>query len=60
MDILLDSHTLLWFLWDDPKLSAGAKILIQNPDNHKLVSIASCWEIAIKSNWSWVNQVGHS
>jgi len=46
--LLLDTHTMLWFFWDDPQLSAGAKTLIEDADNRKLVSIASCWEIAIK------------
>jgi len=46
--LLLDTHTILWFFWDDPQLSAGAKTLIEHADNRKLVSIASCWEIAIK------------
>lgn len=49
MDLLLDSHAMLWFFWDDPKLSSAAKTLIEDPDNRKLVSIASCWEIAIKA-----------
>jgi len=47
--LLLDSHALLWFVWDDPKLSQSAKALIEDPHNRKLVSIASCWEIAIKA-----------
>jgi len=47
-DLLLDTHTMLWFIWDDPMLSPAAKRLIENPVNRKLVSIASCWEIAIK------------
>src|ERR1700677_240071 len=46
--LLLDTHTMLWFFWDDPQLSTSAKTLIENADNRKLVSIASCWEIAIK------------
>lgn len=48
MNLLLDSHTFLWFVWDDPQLSTTAKALIQDPANQKLVSVASCWEIAIK------------
>jgi len=48
MILLLDTQALLWFVWDDPQLSAVAKGLIEDPDNRKLVSIASCWEIAIK------------
>jgi PIN domain nuclease of toxin-antitoxin system len=47
--LLLDTHTLLWFLRDDPSLSTVAKALIQDPANRKFVSVASCWEIAIKA-----------
>jgi len=47
--LLLDAHALLWFLKDDPQLSAAAKAAIELPANRKLVSMASCWEIAIKA-----------
>jgi len=47
--LLLDTHALLWFLRDDPLLSATAKAAIVAPTNRKLVSVASCWEIAIKA-----------
>jgi len=46
--LLLDSHTLLWFIWDDPNLSQTARSLIEDSANRKLVSVAICWEIAIK------------
>jgi PIN domain nuclease of toxin-antitoxin system len=46
--LLLDTHTMLWFFWDDSQLSQQARGLIEDADNRKLVSIASCWEIAIK------------
>jgi PIN domain nuclease of toxin-antitoxin system len=49
MTLLLDTHTFLWFCQDDPSLSASAKALIEDPSNRKLVSLASCWEIAIKA-----------
>ncbi len=49
MTLLLDTHAFLWFCQDDPLLSAAAKTHIENPANRKLVSIASCWEIAIKA-----------
>lgn len=48
MNLLLDTHALLWFLDDDPKLVPTAKALIEDPANHKFVSVATCWEIAIK------------
>lgn len=48
MKILLDTQAFLWFITDDPKLSAFARSLIENPDNERLFSIAGLWEIAIK------------
>jgi PIN domain nuclease of toxin-antitoxin system len=46
--LLIDSHALLWFVWDDSNLSPTAKALLEDPANQKLVSMATCWEIAIK------------
>ena len=48
MNLLLDSHALLWFFADDSRLSPSAKEAIENPANRSFVSLASCWEIAIK------------
>ncbi len=46
---LLDTHVLLWWLFDDPILSSHARSIIQAPENTILVSSASSWEIATKS-----------
>ncbi|AEP13142.1 MULTISPECIES: type II toxin-antitoxin system VapC family toxin [Chloracidobacterium] len=48
MKLLLDTHTVLWFWWDDPQLGATAKAAICNPANQKFVSLVSPWEVAIK------------
>lgn len=48
MDLLLDTHTFLWFITDDPRLSRDALKLIDDRSNNKFVSIVSLWEIAIK------------
>ncbi|QDU55155.1 type II toxin-antitoxin system VapC family toxin [Aeoliella mucimassa] len=48
MRILLDTHALLWYAADSPKLSGAARSLIESDENEKCLSIASCWEIAIK------------
>ena len=48
MRLLLDTHALLWFLLDDPQLSATAKALIIDSANDIEISPASYWEIAIK------------
>jgi PIN domain nuclease of toxin-antitoxin system len=46
--LLLDTHTFLWFILDDPQLSTSVKGLIAEPDNEIAISPASYWEIAIK------------
>lgn len=48
MNLLLDTHTFLWFVWEDPLLSSPAHVTIADPANRIFLSIASCWEIAIK------------
>jgi PIN domain nuclease of toxin-antitoxin system len=48
MNILLDTHTLLWYLEDSKNLSSKAAEIIEDPSNTLRVSIASLWEISIK------------
>ncbi len=48
MKLLSDTHSLIWYSLDDPKLSAVARELMKATDNEILVSPASFWEIAIK------------
>jgi PIN domain nuclease of toxin-antitoxin system len=47
MNLLLDTHVLLWFLADDGRLSRKARRSIAKADE-VFVSAASAWEIAIK------------
>ncbi len=49
MNLLLDTHVLLWWL-DDPTtlLSKQALTTIRDSDNEIIVSVVSAWEIAIK------------
>jgi len=46
--VLLDTHAVLWFWWDDPQLSAAAGAVIRDPQTRKLVSLVTPWEVAIK------------
>ncbi len=47
MSLLLDTHVLLWWIDDDPRLPADvASLLTSDPD--VFVSSASIWEITIK------------
>ena len=49
MSTLLDTHALLWFLGNNPKLPKSTKEKIENTES-VFVSLASIWEIAIKVN----------
>ncbi len=48
MNILLDTHTFLWYLEDSGKLSSKAAEIIEDTSNTLYLSIASLWEISIK------------
>ena len=45
---LLDTHILLWWLFNDPKLDTQCRDIIHNPKNRLFVSSSSAWEIATK------------
>ena len=46
--LLIDTHILLWALYDSDKLTPKAKLAMKN--EKCCVSIASLWEIAIKQS----------
>ena len=48
MNLLLDTHTFIWFINGDQSLSDNAVSKIKNIENQCFLSIASIWEIAIK------------
>ena len=48
MNLLLDTHVLLWWLSDHPNLSQRAKTVITNGQNLVFVSAAVIWKIQIK------------
>lgn len=48
MNLLLDTHTLIWYLDGDAQLSNTCQSYIEDSANVNFVSIASFWEIAIK------------
>ncbi len=49
MNALLDTHTFLWWITDNPDLSPRAREVISDGDNTLFLSAASGWEIAIKA-----------
>jgi PIN domain nuclease of toxin-antitoxin system len=48
MNILLDTHVMLWALADSPKLARNIRNLLEADDTTIFVSVATLWEIAIK------------
>ena len=46
--LLLDTHAFLWWIEGTPPVGRRARAAVSHPDNEVLVSIASCWELAIK------------
>jgi PIN domain nuclease of toxin-antitoxin system len=48
MKFLLDTHTFIWYVTNNQKLSLTAQQLINDGNNEILLSIVSIWEIAIK------------
>ena len=50
MNILLDTHVLIWALENNPTLSEEAKKAIITPCNIVFVSSVSIWEISIKKH----------
>lgn len=48
MNLLLDTHSLLWWLADDRSLSGKARTAISESSNMVFVSAATVWEIIIK------------
>jgi PIN domain nuclease of toxin-antitoxin system len=48
MNLLLDSHALLWSITGDLRVPAPVRAAIANPENRVFVSLASLWEIGIK------------
>jgi len=50
MKLLLDTHLLLWAAGTPDRLPAGARELLDDPQNEPIFSSASLWEVAIKQS----------
>lgn len=50
MNLLLDTHVVLWWLGDAPELSARARSLLGDPSSVLFLSAASVWEMRIKQS----------
>ncbi|WP_017655940.1 type II toxin-antitoxin system VapC family toxin [Fortiea contorta] len=50
MQVLLDTHTLIWFFQGHKSFSDKMRILVEDENNEKLISIVSVWEMSIKQS----------
>lgn len=50
MNLLLDTHVILWAAYEPHRLSARANDLLMDQANNLHYSVASLWEVAIKSS----------
>ena len=48
MKYLLDTHVLLWALFEPARISSSARKIIENPESDIHVSALSFWEVALK------------
>jgi PIN domain nuclease of toxin-antitoxin system len=50
MNVLIDSHVVLWWFSRSGQLSGPARAALENPETRVYVSAAAAWELAIKVN----------
>ncbi len=50
MKYLIDTHIFIWFVENLPSLRQSIKTLIEDENNQIFISIASLWEISIKTS----------
>ena len=60
MRVLVDTHTFLWALLKDHRLSTRAKQVLISGENELVFSLVSLWEIAVKMKIGKLNTVGSS
>ena len=60
MRVLVDTHTFLWALLKNHRLSATAKQILTSKEHELYFSLVSLWEIAVKIKIGKLNMVGSS
>lgn len=49
MRLLWDTHTFLWFVAGSDEINSKVRQTIEDPSNEHFISVASLWEISIKT-----------
>jgi PIN domain nuclease of toxin-antitoxin system len=60
MKVLIDSHTFIWALLHDHRLTPRAKQVLVSGENELYFSLVSLWEIAIKMKTGKLRTLGSS
>jgi len=58
MNLLLDTHTFLWTLFEPSKISRKALTIIEACENNVFVSVISFWEISLKYGLGKLELIG--
>ena len=58
MRLLLDTHVLIWWFRDNPRLGSRSRALIADEAIEVLFSCASCWEATIKARTGKIEMTG--
>ena len=48
MKLLIDSHAIVWWMTDDPRLSPVARQMLGSAKYPRFLSLASLWELSLK------------
>lgn len=60
MKVLVDTHTFIWALLENHRLSAKARQILTSKEHELVFSLVSLWEIAIKIKTGKLNAIGSS
>lgn len=58
MRLLLDTHVLVWWFRDNPRLGSRARALIADGAIEVMFSCVSCWEATIKARTGKIEMTG--
>ena len=60
MKVLVDTHTFIWALLHDHRLTLQAKTILRSEEHELIFSLVSLWEMAIKIKTGKLNTIGSS
>jgi PIN domain nuclease of toxin-antitoxin system len=60
MKVLVDTHTFIWALLNDHRLTTKAKATLSSDEHELVFSLVSLWEIATKMKLGKLNTIGSS